>query len=180
MRIVLSLLVLMSFAPRAAGEPVAAQMAIPKVITEAHFSNPDCSVKDFELLKELAVVAALDEHRTLYLLPCYAGAYNILSGVYVHDKRYPTEARKELFATFNDAVGWTGISLVTNANFDPKTKTISTLEKARGLSDCGAVGTYQWSEYGFRLMRLRYWGKCDGTKLPEAWPVVYEFKPAKQ
>ena len=46
--------------------------------------------------------------------------------------------------------------------------------------DCGAVGTYQWSEYGFRLMRLRYWGKCDGTKMPEEWPVIYEFKPTEQ
>ena len=180
MHILLSLLVVVSFVSHASAEPVAPQKKIPKVIKEAHFADPYCSDKDFEMLKEFIAVAPLDEHRTLYLLPCYAGAYNILSGAYAYDKRYPAEARKELFATFNDAVGWTGISLLTNANFDPKTKTITTLEKARGLSDCGAVGSYQWSEFGFRLMRLRYWGKCDGTKMPEAWPVIYEFTPARR
>ena len=143
MHILLSLLVIVYFASHASGEPATAQKTIPKVIKEAHVADPDCSDKDLKMLKEFIVVEPLDENRTLYLLPCYAGAYNVLSGAYAYDKRYPTEARKELLATFNDAVGWTGISLLTNPNFEPKTMTITTLEKGRGLGDCGAVGTYQ-------------------------------------
>lgn len=127
-------------------------------------------------MKAARVTAKLSGGKMLYLLPCFAAAYNVVYRVYVFDKRYPDELKRSIFAAYSDAAGWYGKDDLINAQFDPETKTLIAFEKARGVGDCGSIAKYRWSDIGWRMIEYRYWGKCDGTRMPEDWPVIYRFK----
>jgi len=149
---------------------------LPDRVRKAIASDPECRDYDANHLRSARQVAQLSENHTLYLLPCFTGAYNIIYRVYVVDKRYPEEVRPSLFATYADEMGWYGQNQLINAEFDPKTETLTAFEKGRGLGDCGSIPTYRWNEYGWRMIEYRYWGKCDGSRMPGDWPVIFDFK----
>ena len=146
----------------------------PGAILTAHLDDGVCKDFEKEHLKDARIADQLEDNKTVYLLPCYAGAYNVIYRVYVFDKRYPSEVKRELFAGYSDDLGWYGKDSLINADYDPKTKTLSAFEKGRGLGDCGSSPTYQWSKHGWRLMELRSWDKCDGSRQREKWPVVFQ------
>ena len=146
----------------------------PGAVLTAHLDDGECKDFEKENLKNARSAEPLDENKTVYLLPCYAGAYNVIYRVYVFDKRYPSDVKRELFAGYSDDLGWYGKDSLINADYDPETKTLSALEKGRGLGDCGSRPTYQWSKNGWRLMELRSWDKCDGSRQPEKWPIVFQ------
>ena len=162
--------------------PAAARQhqTIPEKVEQLHRSDSECRDYDAKHMLDARVVAKLADGKMLYLLPCYTGAYNIIYSVYVFDKRYPDELKRSVFAGFSDDFGWYGKDSLINADFDPKTQTLSAFEKGRGLGDCGSIPSYQWSDYGWRMIEYRYWAKCDGTRMPEDWPVIYRFKKAGQ
>lgn len=168
----LLLAALMLFAGRA---PVFA-MELPSQVQDLLKADKECNNAEDNHMKQARETAALDENNTLYLVPCFSGAYNIIYRVYVFDKRYPEEVRPSAFAGFSDEMGWYGQIQLINAFFDTKTKTLTAFEKGRGLGDCGSVPTYKWAEYGWRMMEYRYWGKCDGSRMPEKWPVIYKYE----
>ncbi len=159
----------------AVSQPVAAPKtdALPAQIEALLKSDKDCRNYDADFMKKARVTAKLGETQTLYLLPCASGAYNIAYHVYVLDSRYPDSVRRSLFAGYSDEYGWTGRDGLVNAEFDLKTKTLSAFEKARGLGDCGSIPSYRWVEDNWRMIEYRYWGKCDGSRLPEQWPVIF-------
>lgn len=147
---------------------------LPGAVLTAHLDDGECKDFEAEPLKDARVTGQLEDNKTLYLLPCYTGAYNVVYRVYVFDRRSPSEVKRELFAGYSDDLGWYGKDSLINAEYDPKTKTLSAFEKGRGLGDCGSVPTYRWSKHGWRLMELRNWDKCDGSRMPEQWPVVFQ------
>ena len=157
---------------------VAAQtpQALPAKIEALLKSDKECSNTDADFMTRARVVAKLGETQTLYLLPCFSGAYNIAYRVYVLDSRYPDSVRPSLFAGYADEYGWYGKDALINAEFDLKTKTLSAFEKGRGLGDCGSIPSYRWAEYNWRMIEYRYWGKCDGSRLPGQWPVIFRAK----
>ncbi len=146
---------------------------LPAKIEALHKSDKECSNYGADFLVRARVIAKLGETQTLYLLPCFSGAYNIAYRVYVLDSRFPDSVRPSLFAGYADEYGWYGKDTLINAEFDPETKTLSAFEKGRGLGDCGSIPSYRWAEYNWRLIEYRYWGKCDGTRTPDQWPVIF-------
>jgi hypothetical protein len=122
----------------------------------------------------------LDSNRTLYLLACSSGAYNMVYRIYIYDRRYPDEAAPELFAAYSSSRGWYGKRSLINANYDPKTRTISAFEKGRGLGDCGSLERYKWTADGLRLVSYRYWGRCNGSRMPKDWPEIYRYGANKK
>jgi len=60
-----------------------------------------------------------------------------------------------------------------NANFDPKTQTISMLAKLRGLGDCGESASWVWDGKSFRLLSERTMPACRGVS-PDDWSPLYE------
>jgi|GEM_PF-1725082 len=77
------------------------------------------------------------------------------------------------FDRFTD-VGRSNTSVLIGASFDPATKTLTTLEKARGAGDCGGAATYEWREdIGgfFELTEFRQKTECDGEA--GEWPVIF-------
>ena len=157
----------------------AAPVAVPQPVDTLMRSDKECQDYNARHLKVARVAAKLGEHQTLYLLPCFTGAYNTIYRIFVFDKRYPGELKRSVFAGYSDETGWQGQDQLINAQYDTKTKILSAFEKGRGLGDCGAIPEYQWIVYGWRMMSYRYWGKCDGTRMPEDWPVIYRYKKRK-
>lgn len=162
------------------GASLAAEVpvTVPGPVDKLQRADKECVDYDASHLIDARVVAELGEGQTLYLLPCYTGAYNTMYRVYVFDKRYPDELKPSFFAGYSDATGWYGKDRLVNAHFDPKTKILSAFEKSRGLGDCGAIPSFQWSQYGWRMIEYRYWDKCDGTHMPEQWPVIFRLGKA--
>lgn len=153
---------------------------LPKPVEVLIRSDTECTDFDARHLKQARNRATVGKTQTLYLVPCYAGAYNVIFRVYVLDTRYPDALRESLFAGYSDETGWYGTNALINAAYDPKTKILSAFEKGRGLGDCGSIPSFQWTGYNWRMVEYRYWGKCDGSRMPEQWPVLFRFKPTKK
>jgi len=164
-----------SLALMGASLAAAAPITVPGPVDKLMRADKECFDYDAHHLKVARTAAKLGKNQTLYLLPCFTGAYNTIYRVYVFDKRYPDELKRSVFAGFSDESGWYGQDQLINAHYDAKTKILSAFEKGRGLGDCGAIPEYTWIEYGWRMMSYRYWGKCDGTHMPEDWPVICRF-----
>ncbi len=107
---------------------------------------------------------------TLYLLPCWAGAYNLGYTAYVADGN---GAGQIYFATYSDSMGWGGQAVLVNPSFDETTGLLSTFAKGRGVGDCGTVGRWQWDEYAFKMLIMRARTACTGEGGPDTFPVVY-------
>lgn len=156
----------------AAPDPEPAE--VPDIVSERHLADGECKDYDAEHMKTARVAGKLDAHHTLYLLPCFNGAYNSVYRVWITDSRYPDEVERSLFAGYSDEQGWYGKDILINADYDAATKTLSAFEKSRGLGDCGSVPTYRWHEENWRLMEYRYWGECDGSRQAETWPAIFQ------
>lgn len=157
----------------------AAEPVVPDTVDRLMRADRECIDYDASHMRNARETAQLTANHTLYLLPCYTGAYNVIYRVYVVDKRYPDELRRSLFAGFSDENGWYGKDSLINASFDPATRTLTAFEKGRGLGDCGSEPVYRWNEYDWRMIEYRHWGKCDGSRMPEKWPVIYRGKAAR-
>ena len=117
-------------------------------------------------------------NQLLYLFSCpdSSGAYNAYYGMLAAPAGKPQAARALSFAwpvqvgdTVHDADEPT---LVTNPLFDPKTGTLTTLSKGRGLGDCGTGEEWLWDGTRFRLVQLKMMVHCRGIPY-EDWPILY-------
>jgi hypothetical protein len=115
----------------------------------------------------------LSGEQYLFMVPCFAGAYNFSYQLYVGR---PGDQIFDLllFANYDDVLGWTGTDELFGAYFDPETLALTSFYKGRGLGDCGASGTWQWEEYAFRLVAFYAKSECDGLgdpgEFPQVWP----------
>ncbi len=151
---------------------------IPPAIEKLHFADGECEPSDRPPLEGFGFESArVDKDNTLYLIPCFAGAYNVVYRAYL--KSFNDTARQLLFARYSDETGWTGTKDLMNISYDTKTGTLAAFSKARGLGDCGSTSRYKWTGYAFKMTEYRYWDKCDGTRLPDDWPVIYPAQKRK-
>jgi len=152
---------------------------VPAQVEKKHLADGDCVDYRAKHMVESRIIDRLDANNILYALPCYTGAYNVIYRIYVHDSRYPEDVKRESFAGYSDERGWYGRDELINVSYDKKTKVLSAFEKSRGLGDCGSTLSLRWITGSFwRLEEYRYWRKCDGSHLPESWPVVYKHPDA--
>ena len=155
---------------------------LPGPVFQALRADKRCDLdrNDQASFRESIVEDQLDANRTLYLLACSSGAYNTVFRIYIYDRRYPDEAVPELFAAYSSSRGWYGKRSLINADYDPKTRTISAFEKGRGIGDCGSLERYKWTADGLRLVSYRYWGRCNGSRMPRDWPEIYRYGENKK
>lgn len=98
----------------------------------------------------------LDGPRTLAIVPCAEGAYNVLSALFV------IERGAAVPVSFDTPVaGDSDGDLVYNATFD--NGILDTFAKGRGLSDCGVMQRYAWDGTRFRLIEQRVMDECRGN-----------------
>jgi hypothetical protein len=104
--------------------------------------------------------------KTLVLISCGAGAYNISYVAYTgvadaNGKWRFTPARfdYESGALTEDK----SLQYLTNADWDSATQKLVSFHKGRGLSDCGAGETYVWDGVMFRLVSAEGMSECRGS-----------------
>jgi hypothetical protein len=98
----------------------------------------------------------LDGPRTLAIVPCAQGAYNVLSALFV------IERGAAVPVSFDTPVaGDSDGDLAYNATFEDGI--LDTFAKGRGLGDCGVMQRYAWDGARFRLIEERVMDECRGN-----------------
>ena len=104
-----------------------------------------------------------------------SGAYNMNSVYFIVPAGQPQAARPVNFRwpiqvgdTMQDGEG----QIATNSSFNPKTLTLTTFSKGRGIGDCGTEENWVFDGKTFRLAELKVMADCRGV-LSEDWPVVF-------
>jgi hypothetical protein len=119
-----------------------------------------------------AAAWTLGPDRQLVAVPCAEGPYNVSVALFTTDGKggQPRPAMLEQPPKQGDAEA---DNVVVNYNFDVKTLTLTSLDKGRGLGDCGAMRTWAWTGEIFALLQATELETCPGA-LPEDWPPVYQ------
>lgn len=98
----------------------------------------------------------LDGPRTLAIVPCLKGAYNVLSALFVIERGTAVPVSFDA-----PAAGDSDGDLVYNAMFEDGI--LHTFVKGRGLGDCGVTQRYAWDGTRFRLIEQRQMDECRGN-----------------
>ena len=142
--------------------------SVPKALIEA--ATPAC---DPEAVADQSEAQAwkLGPDATLYALTCTQGAYNIASALYLVDAA--GGAPKPVALPRPAAIkGDSADNVAENVGFDPKTMTLVSFSKGRGLGDCGSSAAWLWDGHAFALLEATLLDACPGA-LPEDWPSIY-------
>ena len=105
----------------------------------------------------------------LHIAQCFAGPYNFTQ-LYVFERR--SDLQPLYFADFGDS--WTGTNQLFNSDFDPKSGSLNSFYKGRGIGDCGSAGQWVWSGYSFRLVEFSAWPDCENGKNSEELTQIYK------
>jgi len=102
--------------------------------------------------------------RALVMLPCGAGAYNIIAAPLIATG----VVGKRIFALakFDYAPGWGGeggTPMLVNAEWQAAKSRLSSYAKGRGPGDCGNAEDYVWDGAMFRLVEASAMGECRGA-----------------
>ncbi|AMS29291.1 MAG TPA: hypothetical protein DIU09_13455 [Hyphomonadaceae bacterium] len=110
----------------------------------------------------------LGKGRTLWAIPCGAGAYNMWSKFYLQTNSTKLEPYR--FSTPEPAADEEDANSLVNVSIEPETGQISAFSKGRGIGDCGSAQTYTWDGTNFVLTSLIEMNACSGL-MPDFWPV---------
>ena len=161
--------------PAQPAQPVQGRPELPGTLLKRHFTASECDpLTEGALSADAAIQADLGDGKTLYIIPCFAGAYNTAYRVYLVRNGENEKARTLYFANFSQSLGWYGSDTLINASYEPDTKALISFGKGRGLGDCGNAARYTWDGFDFRMIEYRAWDQCDGSRQPEQWPVIYK------
>ncbi len=134
-------------------------------------AKPACDPEVVEAHSD-AAAWTLGPDRQLVAVPCAEGAYNVSVALFTTDGKggQPRPAMLEQPPKQGDAEA---DNVVVNYDFDVKTLTLTSLDKGRGLGDCGSSRTWVWTGEIFALLRAAELETCPGA-LPEDWPPVFQ------
>jgi hypothetical protein len=149
-----------------AADPV----SIPFQIVESAFKTAECSIdlKDEprDDVEDLAGLLKLVE------IPCWRAAYQSGSIFFAVNPAAPEKARLLRFQIWTPK-GLTWTYSLTEPDFDPKTRKLSSFHKGRGVGDCGGIGIWKWVNGDFRLASYLFKEQCDGKPFDDSksWRV---------
>lgn len=109
------------------------------------------------------VVSAVGSDTSLAVLPCSAGAYNVIGALFVIRDNRVTPARTDAPAGF-EATGAdpdTPVPSVVNGRFD--NGILTSYAKGRGLGDCGVSQRFVWDGTRLRLVEQAEMSECRGN-----------------
>ncbi len=101
----------------------------------------------------------LGDGRTLAIVPCRVGAYNVASAVFVVENGAATPAQFDAPSAMPGDVP--AVQQVVNARFEDGVLTSNA--KGRGLGDCGVRQRFAWDGTRFRLIEQEEMGECRGS-----------------
>lgn len=147
----------------------------PQAELDKVLADPDCDLFDESALIDMWEGITLNATTRIHIVPCFMGAYNVMSKVLIEQREgeSTTSTFDTLsFADYSSMYGWTGSDMLTNAFINPETGHLAHFHKGRGISDCGATGSWEWTGYLFSMIEYRVEEDCNG-RLADEWPVVY-------
>lgn len=111
-------------------------------------------------------LAPLGDGETLVILPCSAGAYNVIAALFVLDGSAVRAAQVDTPAGFaaSGADPRTPVASVVNARW--KDGELTSYAKGRGLGDCGVRQTFVWDGERLRLSEQAEMRECRGNPQP--------------
>ena len=106
---------------------------------------------------------ALGGGKSLVLLPCSTGAYNLIGALFIVEGARITPAQTDAPSGFEEtgADPGTQVKSVVNGNFE--NGVLTSYAKGRGLGDCGVVQSFVWDATRFRLSEQSEMGECRGN-----------------
>ena len=164
--------------------PAAPPVVQPAAITVSSVTSPTLSRDLLDMAKPACDPEVVEAHsdaaawtlgpdRQLVAVPCAEGPYNVSVALFTTDAKgeQPRPAMLEQPPKQGDAEAEAD-NVVVNSDFDAKTLTLTSLDKGRGLGDCGAKRTWIWTGEIFALLRASQLEACPGALLQD-WPSVY-------
>jgi hypothetical protein len=108
-------------------------------------------------------IAKAPDGKLLVVLPCSAGAYNVIGALFVVDGTKVTPAQADAPAGFDEtgADSQTPVHSVVNGDFDGNV--LTSYAKGRGLGDCGVSQRFAWDGARYRLVEQSEMGECRGN-----------------
>ncbi len=150
----------------------AAAAELPEDVLIMHEREGECDAPEDLPNGDEFIAIPLDGKRTMYLVPCYAGAYNFAHAAYVVEGG---DVRRHWFADYSDDLGWTATDVIVNPDWEGGgLGRLAIFNRGRGIGDCGSTGLWQVREGRLRMLRFAYKGDCDGLGEPGEFPVVFE------
>lgn len=149
----------------------------PQEVIDRALDDPDCFLPEAFDVLEMSDGTTLDANTRIHIVPCQLAAYNMISKVIVERRDDEgTESTYDLqsFADYSTLYGWTASDTLTNAFITPETGHLAHFHKGRGIGDCGASGSWEWTGFLFAMIEYRVHEACDQSLMPDAWPIVYQ------
>lgn len=148
---------------------------LPPAVAKKHLAITDSQCSSD--LTENVETYDLGQGHSLYLVPCYLGAYQGSWNAYIAKGE---QVDPVIVLSYDETVkAVTGTFLLTEPAYDAKTNTLTTFGKGRGLGDCGqsSVTKVILSSYGYvsiKTTEIRAKIECDGKY--NSWPIVFKQK----
>lgn len=146
-------------APAITGDPAtptAAQLATMRKQAECDLVDDKTGVLSPE-------AHAVGGGKTLVILPCSSGAYNLIGALFVLDGKTVIPADVDSPSGFDEtgADSQTPVRSVVNGAF--KDGLLTSYAKGRGIGDCGVQQSYVWDGTRLRLSEQTAMGECRGN-----------------
>lgn len=138
--------------------------------TASNIENNDCSLDPSE--REVHLFP-LTNDKALMTVNCDMGAYNLYVLGYIVSRQAPYKVDNlALTLPFKAGEDDQPPELI-NADFDEKSGILSTLDKGRGLGDCGVSSRWVFDGKAFTLAAYASEPSCDGYSRSGQWPVLW-------
>ncbi len=106
---------------------------------------------------------AIGGGKSLVILPCSTGAYNLIGALFIVDGTRITPAQLDARSGFEVTGADTGTSVKSVINGEFKDGVLTSYAKGRGLGDCGSHQSFVWDATRFRLSEQADMGECRGN-----------------
>ncbi len=149
----------------------------PQDVIDRALDDPDCFLPEAFDVLEMWDGTTLDANTRIHIVPCQLAAYNMISKVIVErrdDEGTDSTFDLQSFADYSTLYGWTASDTLTNAFINPESGHLAHFHKGRGIGDCGASGSWEWTGFLFAMIEYRVHEACDQSMMPDAWPIIYQ------
>jgi Protein of unknown function (DUF1176) len=133
---------------------------------------------DFEILGDTSgqmEFSNFSDTEFLVDINCNCGAYQCWHNLVYYDEKNDVSKLLE-FDSYNDDGNKIKKNLLTLPSFDPKAKTIETLNKYAGHGGCGYSENYEWQNNlkNFELVKFTQNSDCNNPVGEDKWKVIYQ------
>lgn len=151
--------------------PAVSQAGLPKRVPASVWKarGKDCTAEAGGPA-DVALIARLARGLVLWGPVCDQGAYSIGNSLLLGDER--GGALRPLKLPYPAGLEEHQVSELADPDFEPKTGTLSTFAKGRGIGDCGEVLSWVWDGKAFQLLNADVMTECHGVPMDD-WPNLW-------